>query len=75
MVVPANFTDGATSFFSPPEIADDTAVAVMGFLAYTNALIIDLRYNTGGENYMAHMLASYMVEADPILCSTYCEKE
>lgn len=58
-------------FFSSPAIAGDTAVAAMAFLAHTHALILDLRYNDGGENYMAHLLASYLVEAEPILLNSF----
>src|SRR6266852_627137 len=58
-------------FFSSPAIAGDTAVAAMAFLAHTNALIIDLRYNDGGENYMAHLLTSYLVEAEPMLLNSF----
>jgi len=58
------------SFF-PPEFAGDTAVAVMTFLAHTSALIIDLRYNDGGENYMAHLLSSYFFEGEPLLLNSF----
>lgn len=58
------------SFF-PPEFAGDTAVAVMAFLAHTNALIIDLRSNDGGENYMAHLLSSYLFEGEPLLLNSF----
>lgn len=58
-------------FFSSPVIGGDTAVAAMAFLASTNALIIDLRYNDGGENYMVHLLISYLVEAEPILLNSF----
>ncbi|GAC1655428.1 MAG: S41 family peptidase [Ktedonobacteraceae bacterium] len=58
------------SFF-PPEFAGDTAVAVMAFLAYTHALIIDLRSNDGGENYMAHLLSSYLFEGEPLLLNSF----
>ena len=58
------------SFF-PPEFAGDTAVAVMTFLAHTSALIIDLRSNNGGENYMAHLLSSYFFEGEPLLLNSF----
>ncbi|GCE09501.1 interphotoreceptor retinoid-binding protein [Dictyobacter aurantiacus] len=58
-------------FFSSPAIAGDTAAAAMTLLAHTNAIIIDLRHNDGGENYMAHLLTSYLVEAEPILLNSF----
>lgn len=58
-------------FFSSPEIAGETAITAMAFLAHTNALIIDLRHNDGGENYMAHLLTSYLVEAEPMLLNSF----
>lgn len=57
--------------FFPPEFAGDTAVAVMAFLAHTHALIIDLRSNHGGENYMAHLLCSYLFEGEPLLLNSF----
>jgi retinol-binding protein 3 len=35
--------------FAPPEVAAETASAAMGFVANTDALIIDLRKNGGGD--------------------------
>ena len=58
------------SFFLPA-FAGETAVAAMAFLARTSALIIDLRHNDGGENYMAHLICSYFFEADPILLNSF----
>ena len=52
--------------FYPAEIAGETAVAAMNFLAHTNALIIDLRHNDGGEPSMIALLSSYLFENEPV---------
>lgn len=52
--------------FIDPAIAGDTAACAMGFLANTDALIIDLRGNAGGTPAMAVLLASYIFDADPV---------
>ncbi len=44
----------------------DTAVAAMNFLANTNALIIDLRDNRGGDSAMVALLASYFFDGEPV---------
>lgn len=44
----------------------DTAVAAMNFLANTNALIIDLRDNRGGDPAMVALLASYFFDSEPV---------
>ncbi|HKE04936.1 MAG TPA: S41 family peptidase, partial [Blastocatellia bacterium] len=52
--------------FINPEVAGDTAAAAMNFLANTDALIIDLRNNTGGTPAMGVLLASYFFDAEPV---------
>jgi retinol-binding protein 3 len=48
--------------FADPEQAAETAVAAMNFLANTDALIIDLRYNSGGVPGIAQLISSYLFE-------------
>src|SRR5690606_905144 len=47
--------------FAPVAMGGDTAVAAMGFLANTKALIIDLRGNGGGYTEMVNLLAAYLL--------------
>jgi C-terminal processing protease CtpA/Prc len=48
--------------FVQPEIAGETAAAAMTFLAHTDALIVDLRRNGGGDPDMVTLLASYLFD-------------
>jgi hypothetical protein len=52
--------------FVDPELAGETAVAAMSFLAHTDALIVDLRQNGGGTPLMVALLASYLLEPTPV---------
>jgi len=50
--------------FSDPKIAGETAVVAMRFLAESDAIIIDLRHNSGGNPGMVQLLSSYFFESD-----------
>lgn len=52
--------------FAPVAIACDAAAAAMDFLATTDALVIDLRGNTGGDRCMAALLTSYLFDTEPV---------
>jgi C-terminal processing protease CtpA/Prc len=52
--------------FAPTSFSKETAAATMGFLGNTDAIIIDLRNNGGGESDMVQLLASYFFNAEPI---------
>lgn len=54
------------TFWWLEEGGGDTAVAAMNFLANTNALIIDLRDNRGGDPAMVALLASYFFDSEPV---------
>jgi retinol-binding protein 3 len=57
--------------FPPPEVAGDTAAAAMQFLANSEAIIIDLRRNSGGTGDMAQFLATYFFEQRTTLTRTF----
>lgn len=48
--------------FAPPEIAAETAVAAMAFLAHTSALIVDVRRNGGGSPEMVALVCTYFFD-------------
>jgi len=48
--------------FYPPQLAADTASAAMSFVANTDALIIDLRQNGGGDPAMVSYVLSYLFD-------------
>lgn len=50
--------------FEDPEVAAETAAAAMTFLANTDALIVDLRQNGGGDPAMVALLSSYSTVED-----------
>jgi retinol-binding protein 3 len=52
--------------FFPIEDAAQTATAAMNYLANSDALIIDLRPNHGGEPEMVQYLASYFFDTIPV---------
>ncbi len=53
--------------FMPVEAAGDTAAAAMNFLAHTDALILDLRLNGGGEPAMVALVCSYLFPAGDVV--------
>ena len=57
--------------FDRADLAGDTAVAAMGFLAGSDALIVDLRDNGGGDPSMIQLIASYLVASEPTHFSSF----
>ena len=55
--------------FFDPQVGGDTAVAAMAFLANTDAIIIDLRYNSGGVPGIGLFLSSYFFDKPVLLHS------
>ena len=47
-------------------VAGETAAAAMTFLSETDALIIDLRLNGGGNPSMVALLSTYLFEGEPL---------
>jgi len=52
--------------FVTNELGAETAIAAMQFLANTDALIIDLRYNGGGVPGTAQLIISYLFSETPV---------
>lgn len=52
--------------FVNTELGAETAIAAMQFLANTDALIIDLRYNGGGVPGTAQLISSYFFSETPV---------
>jgi hypothetical protein len=55
--------------FIDPHLGGDTAVAAMAFLANADAIIIDLRYNSGGVPGLGLLISSYFFE-EPVHLNT-----
>ena len=52
--------------FMPAELGGETAAAAMNLLANTDALIIDVRKNGGGEPSMVALVSSYLFGPEPV---------
>ena len=61
--------------FENPELASETAAAAMTFLANTDALIIDLRQNGGGDPAMVAFISSYLFDKKTHLNDLYLRRE
>ncbi|HEX4949659.1 MAG TPA: S41 family peptidase [Blastocatellia bacterium] len=61
--------------FENPEFAGETAAAAMTFLANTDALIIDLRQNGGGDPAMVAFVSSYLFDKKTHLNDLYLRAE
>ena len=60
--LPGNIGYLVINEFVYPELAGETAVHAMSFLADTDGLIIDLRNNYGGSSFMVTFIASYLFD-------------
>ncbi|MFY9554704.1 MAG: S41 family peptidase [Blastocatellia bacterium] len=52
--------------FQPAQFGAETVVAAMNFLANTDALIIDLRRNGGGQPDMVALISSYLFDGETV---------
>ncbi len=72
--LPGNIGYMELNGFIRAEWGAETAIAAMNFLANTDALIIDLRYNGGGEPGLIQLISSYFFEK-PIHLNTLYWRE
>jgi hypothetical protein len=61
--------------FMGADVAGETAIAAMNFLANCDALIIDLRQNGGGDPSMIQLITSYFFDEPVHLNSFYIRKQ
>lgn len=61
--------------FVDPEFGGDTLGTAMNFLANTDALIIDLRYNGGGNSDMVNLFISHFFGAQPVYLGDIYSRE
>jgi retinol-binding protein 3 len=57
--------------FMSPDQAGETAIAAMNFLAYCDAIIIDLRQNGGGDPAQIQLISSYFFDEPAHLNDLY----
>jgi hypothetical protein len=61
--------------FMDASFCGPTVVAAIGFVAHTDALILDIRQNGGGQPAMVTMIASYLFDRPTHLIDIYNRKE
>ncbi len=74
-ILPANIAYIELTSFNDPSTAGPTAIAAMNFVANSDALIIDLRLNGGGDEDMATFISSYFFDKSTHLTDYYIRKE
>lgn len=73
--LPGNIGYLKFNMFAPPVYCGTTAVAAMGFVADSDALIFDLRENGGGAPLMIAFIQSYLFDSPRHLNDLYVRKE
>lgn len=74
-ILPGNVGYLDLRMFMTPQIAGETAVAAMNFLANCDALIFDLRQNGGGDPEMIQLLSTYLFDKPTHLNDLYYRKD
>jgi hypothetical protein len=64
--LPGNIGYVDLRMFAPAHLAGETVAGAMNFLANTDALVIDLRENGGGQPDMVQLFCSYLFDAEPV---------
>jgi retinol-binding protein 3 len=74
-VLPGNIGYLKFDGFMPADVCAPTVVAAMGFVAHTDAVILDLRENGGGDPAMVTFIASFLFDKPTHLNDLYNRKE
>ena len=75
-ILPGNVGYIDMRMFHPPHVAARRAADAMNRVASADALIIDLRKNSGGNPEMVALLVSYLLEPEPaILVNTFVGRD
>lgn len=74
-IMPGNIGYVNLTTFNNPKTAGPTAIAAMNFVANSNALIIDLRTNGGGDAAMAQLISSYFFDKSTHLTDYFIRKD
>jgi hypothetical protein len=61
--------------FASPDQAGETAIAAMSFLAYCDAIIVDLRQNGGGDPAQIQLISTYFFDEPVHLNDLYARAE
>jgi hypothetical protein len=74
-ILPGNIGYLKMSSFDGSRAAFDTAASAMQFLASSYAVIIDLRWNPGGDSRMVQVISSYFLGNDPEILDVFHFRE
>ena len=74
-ILPGNIGYLKLNSFSGTKGAFETATAAMQFLSNSDAMIIDLRWNPGGESSMVQFISSYFLGDEPELLDVFHFRE
>ena len=74
-ILPGNIGYLKMNGFDGTRAAFDTATAAMQFLASSDAVIIDLRWNPGGDSRMVQVISSYFLGSEPEILDVFPFRE
>ncbi len=60
--------------FAPPSYAKDAAISMMNYISNCDALIIDVRYNGGGDPHLVQLIESYFFEKQQKLLLSFYQR-
>ena len=73
-ILPGNIGYLRSNGFPELEVAQDAIAAAFAFLHHTDALIIDLRTNGGGDPHTVALVMSYLSEGAPYVLNTFHDR-